>query len=567
MRSQGWAIALCAIGCDAERRATFLVPPPQIFEPIPPEPPPSTRPPPPESDDELFTATRVLEVDLFLPEEDWEVLRRQAISPMFYTREDCQAGRFPDPFVAHRATVVVDRKVLEDVAVEKRGFLFSENEYRPSLELRFGQHVSGRTLAGRSELILEAGIYDPAAMRACLAYAIFRDAGVPAPRCSFAHLRVNGVSYGIYANVERVDDSFVARHFEEGGDLFEGKASDFRAGWLATFEGGGDPSSLSALASALEQPDADLIAALEGVVDLDAFHRFWAVETLIGHFDGYAGNADRYFAYRDPSRGFVFVPAGTEMAFRADHPLLRGSQPASVYAQGELARRLYLLPEGRQRHLAEVTRLLDEAWDEDAIVAEIDRIEALVTPLEPWRPNLLLDVQALRSFVRSRRDAIEAELEIGGVDWTVLRRPTFCFVPRGRVVVSFETSFESFGPDPFSTGSSTVSAVFDERSFAQIAAGGAVAGSNPERPGIVELFTIVQTSATTGAATYVVMPLEAFTPGPHPFGEPIYGALLEAMAGQELEVVGWMGGGAIELDAASTEPGGRVAGRLTADLY
>src|SRR6185503_8445377 len=128
-----------------------------------------------------------------------------------------------------------------------------------------------------------------------------------------------------------VGDALLARHFADArGPLYEATYSDFRAGWTATFEredgGPEDRRDLDAVVAALDQPDAELMAALDRVVDVDRLFRFWAVEVLVGHRDGYAGNANNYYAYHDPaSDRFHLIPWGADRAFPAgDDPFGTG---------------------------------------------------------------------------------------------------------------------------------------------------------------------------------------------------------------------------------------------------
>src|SRR5436190_13194041 len=97
---------------------------------------------------------------------------------------------------------------------------------------------------------------------------------------------------------------------------------------LETNEDENDRSDLRALAAVLEEAsDADLPAALEAVIDLEGFLTYWAVESLVDHWDGYAGGRkgtsihptygpNNYYAYGDPSTGLVsLLPHGADQCF------------------------------------------------------------------------------------------------------------------------------------------------------------------------------------------------------------------------------------------------------------
>jgi len=215
-------------------------------------------------------------------------------------------------------------------------------------------------------------------MNQCLGYQLFAAAGVPASRCNFAAVTVNGEELGLFAHVESVRDRFLALHFDRNeGALYEGTLSDFRPDWVNTFEfksgdSGDDRAPLEAMVAAMEAPDAELVETLETLIDLEAFLSFWAMESLIGHWDGYAGNTNNFFLYHDPGSDLLhFIPWGIDALF------FEGS--SSVMAVGILARRLYLHEPTRTRYVDRVLDLLDGIWDESAILAEVDRMHGLVS--------------------------------------------------------------------------------------------------------------------------------------------------------------------------------------------
>ena len=65
-------------------------------------------------------------------------------------------------------------------------------------------------------------------IRQYLAYEVFRRTDVPAQRCSFAKVLVNGKDLGIYTALEPINEAFLSEHFGRGdGNLYEGGRSDF----------------------------------------------------------------------------------------------------------------------------------------------------------------------------------------------------------------------------------------------------------------------------------------------------------------------------------------------------
>src|SRR5678815_630476 len=247
--------------------------------------------------------------------------------------------------------------------------------------------VDDQSIHGEKGLTLNNSKQDASLIRTCMSYHVFALAGLAAPRCNFAHVTVNGDDLGVYVDVEAVNKTFLRGHFADPeGNLYEGTLSDFRAGWEASFEAKtnestADGSDLAALTTALEAPDDGLLARLAQVIDVDAFIRFWAAEILVAHWDGFTSDTNNFFVYHDSTSGkLTFIPWGPDMSFVSTGSPFNLFSPISVQATAMLARRLYLLPETRDRYVAAMHDLLATVWNETALTSEVDRMAALIEP-------------------------------------------------------------------------------------------------------------------------------------------------------------------------------------------
>lgn len=376
----------------------------------------------------LFQPDRVLEVAIDMAPADWEALRNQTRDEDdLLARPDCLGSPFPNPFTYFPATVTVDGEVLADVAVRKKGFIGSLSTDKPSLKISIDQAEPGRRFAGLEHLTLNNSVQDPSYVGQCIAYALFERAGLAAPRCNFAHVTVNGQPLGTYVHVETIEDELLDHHFlSSDGNLYEGTLSDFLPAWSGTFEKESnqetsDWSDVDAVIAAAAVADGDLLAALDDVIDTGEFFRFWALESLIRHWDGYAGNINNFWLYAAGGR-LHFLPWGADQVLVDRNPVQGDDAPTSVYATGVLAYRLYQLPEGRMRYLAAMRALLDEVWDPAWIAGEIDRMAALLGPgiaSQDFGP----EVMRRREFVMNRAAAVRADL---GADWPYPLREPFC---------------------------------------------------------------------------------------------------------------------------------------------
>ncbi len=414
----------------------------------------------------IFEPTNIVQVSVTMAPADWDELRLQGRSLSDIFGGPCLAGPFPSPFTYFPATVTIDGETVTNVAVRKKGFLGSLDEIRPSLKIKFDEYVPGREFHGLERLTLNNCKQDPAYIRQALAYQAFARAGIIAPRCNFAHVTVNGTDFGIFANVESVDTEFLRRrYFDDRGNLYAATLSDFRASWVNMFEKktndtNPDRSDLDAVVTALNAPDATVLDALAPVIDVEQFLTYWATEILIAHWDGSTNNNNNFFVYHDPVSGqFKYMPWGTDGVMERNRPLPTATQPLSVYAKSALARRLYLLPSTQVRYLDKLRSLLDTAWNETSILAEIDRMQALITPIaDPTgAKGLAAQIDTVRTFVTTRRSDILTELAGGAPAWTQPLPDPPCFDFLGTISGTFTTTYGTLGAaDPFATGTGTI---------------------------------------------------------------------------------------------------------------
>jgi spore coat protein CotH len=529
--------------------------------------------PGPDPSDVMFEPTRIVEVAIEMPEAAWDEIRMQNRDSNILMGADCQAEEFPNPFTHREATVTIDGTRLERVGVRKKGFLGSLDNDKPSLKIKFDEYVADQEHAGLSGLTLNNNKQDPAYLRQCLAYQLFAQGGVPAPRCNFAHVTINGRDLGLFTHVEAVKKRFLARHFADNdGRLYEGTLSDFRPGWMATFEAktnesDPDRSDLDAMATAAAAPDASFVTEVDARTSIDRFLTFWAMETLVEHGDGYANNTNNFFVYRDPTTGlFEFMPWGTDSVMGS-----RGSPPGSiVLANGILARRLYLLPETRDRFITRARELVASVWTESTILAEIDRIETLIAPIVATDPfgdaaGFADAVDDVRAFVSRRKADVTAMLDAPPV-WDRPLRDSFCFVDLGPIQGTFDTTYKTAEPpDIFAAGTGTLTGSISGTpiTFTQLGT-----NAKPGDGGKVEVQFFARTSATEIFVVVINLRPDQLTPGP---AVPIeiftsYALRFDLTTGAA-EVVGTLLGGTITLSQADDTEGAPVVGIFTSQIY
>ncbi len=427
--------------------------------------------------EDIFPADRILDVQISVAEEDWDTIRHQ--SRDFYTSlsEARRLEPVAHPYTYVDASVKIDGVTYPRVGLRKKGFIGSESAVRPSLKIKLNHVDKAGGIDGLTNLTLNNNKQDVHLVSQYLGYGLFNAAGLPAPRCAYAKVSVNGVNLGIYSHVETMREPLLMRVFgNSDGSLYEGTVVDFYEGWDMSFEHkrGGDARGRAKINALIEVLAGGEVteAAIGELVDLDSFYRFWAMEGLLGFWDGYSGNNNNFFMYLNPvTDKFHFVPWGMDSAFTefSELKFMNDSRaPISVKTQGLIAYKLYQLESGRERYAGAMAELLEKYWDEGFLLAELDRISALVTPHltlsqrypeqekeERWRKGSSVYEDALdetREFIRGRRASVVKEMSGGMPVWTKRPNPPFVLDKEGNFKKMFAGALEGTLMDAVGSG-------------------------------------------------------------------------------------------------------------------
>lgn len=521
-------------------------------EPSPSPVPEGPRQGPPEG---VFQRERRIEVDIELDPADWDVLR-------FEGRTLAHLEQDPPPpyrYSGFRARVVVDGVVFPGVEVRKKGYIGSLSSLRPSLRLDFDPERQG-LISGLRRLTLNADVQDRSHARQCMALDMLAAAGVPASRCAFAHVVVNGVDLGTYTNVEPITGRFLRRFWsDDTGPLYEGSVDITPDGWQQLELESNAPTQhaeLQRLVAALEASDEALVSELEAIVELDRFRDFWAMETLLGHWDGYAGNINNYYLFFSPdSQRFEFIPWGLDQAFVGQRQFSSDFYDITVYARSRLARRLYDVPEQRALFRERLSALAEQLWDEPALLAQAGAIAALVPDAAPDA------AEAHREFLSSHGAALRAALERPAPEIVQPPPPPppDCPLPQSPIAGTFSAFWES-GSDVADIqleldGSPIVTSFFTS----------ATPDTDPTRA------TISFTGPLDDGRTLLLLlllPRELLSPGRYRFhGSETLGLVGAVDASGNFTTLGLFGDGSLVFSRASTAASAPLVGEFDATLY
>ncbi len=325
---------------------------------------------------------------------------------------DCSQP-WPSAYNWYQADIEVDGVSLSEVGIRRKGFVGSQYSPVPALKIKTDKYVKDQFLGETERITLNNNGGIIPRMATCLTYEVFAAAGYPAPRSNMANVIVNGQPKGPYVHVEAIKKRFLRRAFgDDAGSLYEGTHTDFVEAWLPRWECKTDDTDTSyaplvGVAQALQKPDEELVDALSYVLNIDRYITFWALEVFVSHVDGYGADRNNFYVYFDPTDAgrAVFIPWGADKTFLGDFSLVQ-------YLTADLPRRLSRIPAMATRMENELKRLLNEVWDEAALLGSIDRYSAQVKRAQQ-DDDYDAKVETLRTWVRNRPDRVREMLRVG----------------------------------------------------------------------------------------------------------------------------------------------------------
>lgn len=404
--------------------------------------------------DDIFPTDRVIDVQITVSQRDWDTIRYQSRDFVSALNEKRQFGPLDHPYTYVEASVSIDGVVFPKVGLRKKGFIGSQSHTRPSLKIRLNHIDKEGGIEGLTNLTLNNNKQDTSQVSQFMGYALFNAIGSPAPRCAYAKVTVNGKSLGIYSHVETMRKPFLKRAFgNDNGPHYEGTVVDFNEEWENSFEHkrGNDALGREKIIALINVLADDKVTeeAIGELVDLKSFYPFWATESLLGFWDGYSGNNNNYFVYLNPETDKLqFSPWGADSLFTNFSMDFRRNAraPTSVKTQGLIAYRLYQLEAGRERYAKTMTELLKSHWNEVELLAELDRVAAMIQPYllpeqrefqeEEWggrgeKKTFENELANVRDFIRTRKNDILQEIGDGMPVWRRKPRPPFVMGPDG----------------------------------------------------------------------------------------------------------------------------------------
>ena len=362
------------------------------------------------ADPGLFGLTRVVRLHIEMTADEYQAMQPPAPAGGFggpppAPRErkpgerESERNLFGVEFPWARGAVTVEGKTLQGVGLRYAGnasYMASAGGLKRSFLVDLDQAAHAE-LHGLHAIQLQSGALDPTKARETLAFAFFREAGVPAPRTALAEatLSVPGehekAYLGLYTLVEPVDRAFLQDRFGTDKGLLvrpQGlRGLDFLGDDWEKYRGRYRPLAeptpeqakrLIEFVRLVQQGnDERFRKEIASYLDVDKFLRFMAVQALIANADGFFTLAYNYALFLDPNTNrFVFIPGDQELSFAnflmmgSAEQLMDMSLAHPYGGQNRLADRLLAMPEVRDAHQKIIRELATTVFRKERLLAD-----------------------------------------------------------------------------------------------------------------------------------------------------------------------------------------------------
>jgi spore coat protein H len=309
-----------------------------------------------------------------------------------------------------RATFEFEGKTIGEIGLRYKGnssFRSSQFNDKKSYKLDFNQYDKKLRFFGLTKLNLNNNFSDPSMMREALAYEVFRDAGVPAGRTSYArvYLTVKGEAQkqylGLYTLIEQVDERMLGRFFKQKDGLLlkpqmvqglpnlgnDWKQYEKRYGVRAEGKEAEAKRFIALTKLVNDADDKTFAKEIGSFLDVKAFARFIVLNSLVANLDSILSMGQNYYIYHEPEQDrFHFLPWDLNMAF-GGFPMAGTSWQQMELSllhphagEHKLIDRVLALEGVKKMWLEEAQQILDTAFRADKLNARIDALSKALRP-------------------------------------------------------------------------------------------------------------------------------------------------------------------------------------------
>lgn len=396
---------------------------------------------------------------------------------------------FPALFVFNNGTVL---DTMENVGFRLRGNT-SRKAQKKSFKVSFNTFEKGRKYFGFEKLNLNGEHNDPSVIRSKLCWDIFNSLQIPGSRSNHVQLYINDVYYGLYINVEHIDENFVDDRFgnNDGNlykclwpadldylgsdpDLYKFESGNRRTYELKINEDVDDYSDLADLIDNLKFIQDSLFTEFEKIFDVDGYLRILAVDVAVGSWDDYWYLKNNYYLYNNPESGtFEFIPYDYDNTFGIDWVGPDWGN-RDIYAWGSdtevrpLVTRILGIQEYRDRYSYYLNKLVHGVFRPDSLFPKIDAIHSMISSAAAQDTFRILDwgftfddfnnsydqflgghvEYGLKPYITTRRNSIMAQLQLNDIPPIIKNVRYYPEIAQANQAITVNAYIEDEDPNP-----------------------------------------------------------------------------------------------------------------------
>lgn len=282
-------------------------------------------------------------------------------------------------------------------------YMASSRGLKRPIKIDFNRYEPGQRFLGLKKLNLNNGVTDVTKSRETLSFAVFRAAGVPAPRTAYAEVRLtvpgkyDNEYIGLYTIIEEVDRVFLKDHFKNDKGMLlkpeglQGGLSHLGDDWKPyeqRYRPKGETDRKQQLrlidfTRLVNQPDdARFRKEIGSYLDVGAFLRFLAANALLANLDSFLGFSHNYYLYLRPDTNqFVFIPWDVDLSMGAFPVGGTPEQQADLSilhphrGENKLIDRLLSIPDVNAQYRRLVKELTTASFTRDRLLNDLAAIE------------------------------------------------------------------------------------------------------------------------------------------------------------------------------------------------
>lgn len=295
-----------------------------------------------------------------------------------------------------RATFIFNSNQAHDT-IKEVGFRLRGNTSRvamkKSFKVSFNTFVDKRKYHGVEKLDLNGEHNDPSSSRSVLYWYMLRKANVVGSRANHVQVYINGNYYGLYTNVEHIDEEFVKTYYDnDDGNLYKClwpadltyhgtnqnnykfMNGDYRVYDLKTNEEADNYTDLVELINVINNtPMTEFPCKLEEVFNVQGYLKIAALDVLTSNWDGYAFNKNNFYLYHNPATGlFEYIPYDVDNTFGIDwFNIDWATRNIYNWASSEprpLFKKLMQVPDYKAQYTYYIKQLINEVINDQAFV-------------------------------------------------------------------------------------------------------------------------------------------------------------------------------------------------------